>query len=241
MTTMGERSAQVGSQMARILNGASSEGCGWGWFLPVALRWLGMLVLLTAFSGCTLRLPWRNASKTARPRAELVRRAMELWRPRLGIVVIVDQAAGFALIDIGTAPAPSAGTPLKAFTLEKEAVPKPGDSPAATAELVVSSFQRRPFLIADLRSGTPKIGDSIVIVERPASAARSGDRTAEPREPGFLDRSIPEERGTPPEKRSGAVPDSAVRRSGGEETPAGESEQIIPGIGPKPPSPGSRR
>lgn len=70
----------------------------------------------------------------------------------LGKVVLVNQAMAFVLVDIGSASTPEAGSPLQSYT----------DS-AVSAGLVVSNYQKRPFLIADVVSGMPKVGDSIAL------------------------------------------------------------------------------
>ncbi len=66
----------------------------------------------------------------------------------------MDEPAKFVLLDIGTAPAPVAGTVLHAYS-----------GKASTAELEVSRFQKRPFLIADIKSGNPKVGDGVFLVQ----------------------------------------------------------------------------
>jgi hypothetical protein len=75
----------------------------------------------------------------------------------------------FVLIEIGTAPAPEPGAPLLSYS---------GDM--VSAELVVSNYQKRPFLIGDILSGMPKVGDSIVLVSAPPSA---DDRPSSRQEP----------------------------------------------------------
>lgn len=62
---------------------------------------------------------------------------------------------GFALVDIGTAPAPEPETPLRSYS-----------GPTVSGELVVSKYQKRPYLILDIVSGVPKVGDSIVVGAR---------------------------------------------------------------------------
>ena len=109
-----------------------------------------------------------KADSALDPKQQSVQRAIQLWRPRLGKVVLVDARAGFVLVDIGTAPAPVAGTELRAYSQEIEAGMASGmDAKASVVELTVSSFQRRPFLIADIRSGYPKAGDDVVRLDLP--------------------------------------------------------------------------
>lgn len=75
------------------------------------------------------------------------------WRQTLGRVALVNQDMSFVLVEIGTAPSPEPGAPLRAYS-----------DTTVSAELVVSSYQRRPFLIGDIVSGMPKVGDSIVLI-----------------------------------------------------------------------------
>lgn len=82
----------------------------------------------------------------------------------LGKVVLVNQAMAFVLVDIGSAPTPESGAPLQSYT----------DS-VISAGLVVSNYQKRPFLIADVVSGMPKVGDSIAL----------GGRRQEPESPAL--------------------------------------------------------
>jgi len=90
----------------------------------------------------------------------------DAWRQSLGRVALVNGTMGFVLVDIGTAPPPEAGAPLQTYT----------DS-IASAQLAVSSYQRRPFLIADIVSGAPKVGDSVALLppKPPVSSRKSGE------------------------------------------------------------------
>jgi hypothetical protein len=142
---------------------------------PRARVWacaVGGALLGIGLGACALAPTPPRGSQSQSP--EAVQRAIHLWRPRLGSVVLVDAAAGFALIDIGTAPAPPAGTGLRAFSVDQEAYRKGDAPPPPLVELVVSAFQRRPFLIADLRGGVPKVGDFVVAADR-ADRKESGE------------------------------------------------------------------
>lgn len=111
------------------------------------------------------------------PKQQFVQRAIQLWRPRLGKVVLVDEKAGFVLVDIGTAPAPVAGTELRAYSQETEAgLTTVRDAKAEVVELTVSSFQRRPYLIADIRAGRPKAGDDVVRLDPPPKKLEQDQR-----------------------------------------------------------------
>lgn len=110
------------------------------------------LVLGTLIAGCSVR------SEQHAPGSIQNRASKETLRPRLGKIASTNEEAGFVLVDIGTAPAPEAGAQLEAF----------GEN-GRTSDLSVSTFQRRPFLIADIRQGRPRVGDSVVLAA-PASA-----------------------------------------------------------------------
>ena len=168
--------------------------------------------------------------KTARP-----------WMQSLGKVVLVNQAMAFVLVDIGSASTPEAGSPLQSYT----------DS-ALSAGLVVSNYQKRPFLIADVVSGMPKVGDSIALGGKRQDPDSSADplprvtapvRRFSPEAPAraespteFLPRPIPfpEEIQAPalprvtPEPES--VPSVAPQGPASLEKPVSPASGIIPGL-----------
>jgi hypothetical protein len=76
------------------------------------------------------------------------------WQTRLGRIVLVNSSLDFVLIDAGTAPVPEPGTRLCAYTGEE-----------LSGELSVSIHQQRPFLIADIVSGKPRVSDMVVPVK----------------------------------------------------------------------------
>ena len=156
----------------------------------------------------------------------------DVWRPRLGKILVVKEKLEFVLIDIGTAPAPEAGTKLLAYT----------DS-NPSAELVVSAFQKRPFLIADIVSGEPKVGDAVAADVTPkARPPAAASRNSEQAPMSALSGDEPPKLG-PSKSRPGQSPkESAVRdpfrapgspepRFGPEDTQSGEG--IIPGLPPR--------
>jgi len=69
---------------------------------------------------------------------------------RVGTVTLVNDADQFVLIDTAMAPAPAAGTALKTFTGEVE-----------SGVVTVGSVSRRPLVVADIVSGTPRKGDAV--------------------------------------------------------------------------------
>ena len=73
---------------------------------------------------------------------------------------------GFVLIDTGTAAAPASGTPLQSY-LQSE----------PTSQLSVSVYQRRPYLIADVVGGAPRVGDSVTLVASRAGGSPGAGKT----------------------------------------------------------------
>ena len=57
---------------------------------------------------------------------------------------------GFVLVDVGSLYAPQAGTALKSFHGTEE-----------TGVLAVSPEKQRPFIVADIVKGAPKVGDDV--------------------------------------------------------------------------------
>lgn len=173
-----------------------------------------------------------SAAKTGGSSAAQKTQTPDVWRPRLGKILVVKEKLEFVLIDIGTAPAPEAGTKLLAYT---DANP--------SAELAVSAFQKRPFLIADIVSGEPKAGDAVVAdvspkPRSPVAASRNSDQPPmpalsgeEPPKPG------PSKSRQVQSARESAAPDpfrapgSPEPRVGPEDTQSGEG--IIPGLPPR--------
>jgi hypothetical protein len=67
-----------------------------------------------------------------------------------GTVVLVDEARRFALVDFGTLPPPMPGTAVKCFSGGSE-----------TGILAVGPQRRGVFLVADIVSGAPGVGDRV--------------------------------------------------------------------------------
>ncbi len=157
-----------------------------------------------------------------------------VWQTRLGRIVLVNSSLDFVLIDAGTAPVPEPGTRLRAYA---------GEEPSG--ELSVSIHQQRPFLIADIVSGKPRVSDMVVPVKgdprqgasrqtanaereaespRPAPALIPSSRQPVVENPDTL--KLPQiERRPPPPARSVFSPARPA---------TDESQEIIPGL----PSPG---
>lgn len=202
-----------------------------------ALKWMGLVMLLAA--GCAKDSGKRKLSsvKSSKAEASAVTAAQktppgEAWHPRLGKVLVVKDKMEFVLVDIGTAPAPAAGTILLAYT---DANP--------SAELAVSSFQKRPYLIADIVSGEPKMGDTVVVKPSPPAAspqassqkskpapALSGD--VPPKFAPFKLRAMPSS-GDAAERDPFSLPEPRETRGGADNASNGEG--IIPGLPPRTP------
>ncbi len=88
------------------------------------------------------------------------------WQSRLGRVILVNRSLDFVLIDAGTSPAPEPGTRLRAYADEEP-----------SAELAVSVHQQRPYLIADIISGAPRVNNMVVAV-KPTTATNEERRSA---------------------------------------------------------------
>ncbi len=68
----------------------------------------------------------------------------------VGTISLVNEGEHFVLIDNGSAPAPATGMILKSYSDGKP-----------SGELATSDISRHPFVIADIRDGTPNKGDRV--------------------------------------------------------------------------------
>ena len=69
---------------------------------------------------------------------------------RVGSIASVNDQLHFVLIDVGSLYSPSPGTALKSFSAGQE-----------TGVLAVNPEKQRPFIVADIVKGTPKVGDDV--------------------------------------------------------------------------------
>ena len=69
---------------------------------------------------------------------------------RVGTVAMVNEDLHFVLVDVGSLYAPAAGTALKSFS-----------GGAETGILAVDPEKQRPFIVADIIRGTPRVGDQV--------------------------------------------------------------------------------
>lgn len=126
---------------------------------------LGALLLCVSAGGCASAKARKRASKKSPDPTNEQKPAPPsgAWRQSIGKVILVNEGMGFVLVDIGTAPSPVAGTPLQSY-LQSE----------PTSQLSVSVYQRRPYLIADVVGGMPRVGDSVTLMPARQSAAIGG-------------------------------------------------------------------
>jgi hypothetical protein len=193
-----------------------------------ALTAMGLFMALAA--GCARNSEKKKATAVKSPEKNAAASAQkntsaETWQPRLGKILVVKDKLEFVLVDIGTAPAPAAGTILLAYTAADP-----------SAELAVSSFQKRPYLIADIVSGVPKVGDAVAVKPQPpAVPAQKGKPAPAPALTGDSPPkiSLPPWRPVPPPKDAGdgdaLAPSGSRDPRGGADNPSG-SEGIIPGL-----------
>ena len=95
--------------------------------------------------GCAL---WHKLVRTKQPAAnqEKVPKPAQL----IGTIVLVNTEGGFVLIDNGSRPSPTMGTTAE------------GRSPdGSSAQLRVTEVRKRPFVIGDIVSGAPRVGDAV--------------------------------------------------------------------------------
>ncbi len=69
---------------------------------------------------------------------------------RVGTVALVNEELSFVLIDVGSLYSPQVGTALKSFSGGME-----------TGILAVNPEKQRPFIVADIVKGEPKVGDEV--------------------------------------------------------------------------------
>ena len=128
---------------------------------------LGSLVLCNCAGRATKQGPPKDKRQAGAPTGGASLRS-PAWQTRLGRVVLVNSGLDFVLIDTGTAPAPEPGTHLRAYSGEE-----------LSAELSVSAHQQRPFLIADILSGKPRVSDMVVPVKSDTKPGE-GRQTSKP-------------------------------------------------------------
>jgi hypothetical protein len=143
-------------------------------FRPIptfSLLLLGTLLLCSCAGHAAKRQMAKQKSSQDLPKPGDSKQA-PAWQTRLGRVALVNRSLEFVLIDAGTSPVPEPGTRLRAYA---------GEEPSA--ELSVSVHQQRPFLIADILSGNPRVNDMVVPVRSNPSPDERGRGTRGESEP----------------------------------------------------------
>ena len=121
--------------------------------LPLSL---GLCLLAALISGCALwRRPLSVEKKAEAEKIAAARRPLQL----VGKIAIVNGKEGFVLIDTGSYAVPVAGARLRGYT-----------GPVESSELRAGDVQRRPFVVADVVSGTPQQGDEVFLRGEPPPA-----------------------------------------------------------------------
>lgn len=103
-------------------------------------------VALFQNAGCALLKPHKPRKRKPADSA-----ALTVSPPRrVGTVAVVNEELHYVLVDVGSLYSPAAGTALKTFS---------GD--AETGILAVDPEKWRPFIVADIVKGDPKVGDEV--------------------------------------------------------------------------------
>jgi hypothetical protein len=99
-----------------------------------------LLLAVVALAGCaSLRKPKKKRSVTA------------VFTPeRVGTVAVVNSDLRFVLLDVGSLYTPPPGMALKTFSSGTE-----------TGVLAVGAEKERPYIAADIVSGSPRVGDVV--------------------------------------------------------------------------------
>jgi hypothetical protein len=106
------------------------------------------LLMICLFPGCAAwdRLFKHKKKSAAIPQSEKIPKPKQL----IGTITLVNTDIAYALIDNGSQPSPAAGTKVECR------------SPDGTiAQLRVTEIRKRPFIVADIVSGTPHKGDEV--------------------------------------------------------------------------------
>lgn len=96
-----------------------------------------VFLLLVSVLFCACAAPPKRGNPQAGPRF-------------VGTVALVNQTAGFVLIDVGTLYTPGAGKILKCYSGGQE-----------TSEVSTTPERKMPFISADIVKGTPGQGDQV--------------------------------------------------------------------------------
>ena len=108
-------------------------------------RLLLVLVIVTSLlPGCALWHKFHDKRRAAE--RERIPKPAQL----IGTITLFNTDSAFALIDDGSRPSPSVGTMVQSRSAD-----------GSTAQLRVTEVRKRPFVVADIVSGTPHKGDEV--------------------------------------------------------------------------------
>lgn len=108
---------------------------------PFSVRFTGIALCgIALLPGCAFHKSAQPAAAALTPRGP----------QRVGTIALVNQDLSFVLVDVGSLYAPEAGTALKSFSGGSE-----------TGTLAVDPEKHRPFIVADIIKGAPKVGDEV--------------------------------------------------------------------------------
>jgi hypothetical protein len=138
--------------------------------MPCRMR-VGVL-LISVLMCCVLF--GANGCASARKREKKEKPAPAPPQPVLvGTISLVNEESKFVLIDAGLLPTPPPELALKTYTKDVE-----------SGELLTSRERRRPFIIADIKSGAPQKGDrvftAVATAKPPAASAADPISNAPP-------------------------------------------------------------
>jgi hypothetical protein len=121
------------------------------------------VVLRGILAAALIGLPGCGALQKVMPHRKRSPRATRAPQAMLiGTISLVNEASRFVLIDGGDQPTPPVGAMLKSY----EGVVESG-------ELLATNVRRRPFIIADIKQGTPRKGNRVMLP--PAGSENTGE------------------------------------------------------------------
>lgn len=144
--------------------------------------------------------PQPDATKSDRPPPRAVApgsRTAATPRPtpaayRVGVVRVIGSGQRFVLVEVPS----TTTTPLPGGQLLR-CCPSPDGDLAMTATLRVSPERRRPYVVADIVSGEPHVGDSVFLGSEPTPAAATGNTVLPTATSGVLPIVLPAPRPAP--------------------------------------------
>ncbi len=106
-------------------------------------------LMATLLPGCAML---HGVFKKKKPHKEEAQEQHGESKPKelIGTVTLVNSDVAYALIDNGSQPSPAPGTKVECRAAD-----------GSTAQLRVTEIRKRPFIVADIISGTPHKGDEV--------------------------------------------------------------------------------